>query len=182
MKTDDTQRLLAFFRGEGTDHQGRTLAQIVSKSDDWLEKTHDYIQWLFPLEKPSNFNPNAPLLTEEVRAAFADPAQRTLQRNFGAAILRMLVFYGYSVGPLTPNEVSPTSEWEDKAANWLTDGNHNQMRLTRILRCMTLLGREALAKSLHHALIAAAEVHPDIVTQRTLDFWNQAVTLNPESL
>lgn len=178
MKTDDTTLILDFYRSDGTDHRGRTLLQIVRKPDRWLEETHDYIQWLFPLHEPSQFNPHAPLLTEEAREAFLNGSQAdrmNFQRNFGSAIYRMLVFYGYSFGPLTPDRVEPTGEWRNKADNWLTDGNHNFLRMTRMLRCMTLLGREALARSFHACLTAVARAHPTVISRRTASFWDEAI-------
>lgn len=111
---------------------------------------------------------------------FADsshPESKIIQQNFSAAIYRMLVFYGYSISPLTPNEISPSGEWADKAANWLSDGNHNFMRITRMLRCMCLLGRAPLAQSWYRILKAAAKAHPQTVSSRTLGFWNEAVVL-----
>jgi hypothetical protein len=178
MESDDTALILNFYRGEGADHQGRTLSQIVQKSDRWLEETHDYVQWLFPLYVRSQFNPHAPLLTDEVRSAFTDPAnpdRAALQRNFGAAIYRMLVFYGYSASPVAPDDVSPTGEWRAKSDNWLTSGNHNFLRMTRMLRSMMLLGREPLARSFHACLIAVARAHPTVISQRTVAFWDEAV-------
>jgi hypothetical protein len=172
--------LLRFYQETGTDHRGRALSHILGKSDAWLEQTHDYVQWLFPLPEPSSFNPHAPLLTDGARAAFTDPAgaeYRSVQQNFGRAIYRMLVFYGYSVGPLAPDVVSPTGEWADKAVNWLTDGNHNFMRMTRMLRSMTLLGRQELARSFQSVLTAAARAHPKIIFQRTIALWDGAIRL-----
>jgi hypothetical protein len=182
--TEDADLILDFYRSTGTDHRGRTLSRILQKSDRWLEETHDYIQWLFPLYVRSKFNPHAPLLTDEVRAAFADSDgadYALLQQNFSRAIYRMLVFYGYSVSPLVPDMVSPTGEWADKAENWLTDGNHNFMRITRMLRCMTLLGRGEVARSFHSVLTAAARAHPKIISKRTLSFWDAAITIAPAS-
>jgi opioid growth factor receptor-like protein len=176
--------ILSFYIGTGKDHRGRMLSQILQKSDRWLEETHDYIQWLFPLYVRSKFNPNAPLLTDEVRAAFADSNGAdypVLQQNFSRAIYRMLVFYGYSVSPLAPDVVSPTGEWADKAQNWMTDGNHNFMRITRMLRSMTLLGRQELATSFHSVLTAAARAHPKIISKRTLSFWDAAIAIAPAS-
>jgi hypothetical protein len=49
MSTDHTQYFLDLCLGEGTDHRGRTVNQIVQKPDLWLERAHDYIQWRFPL-------------------------------------------------------------------------------------------------------------------------------------
>lgn len=121
----DGDLIFDFYRAVGTDHRGRTLSQILQKSDRWLEETHDYIQWLFPLYVRSKFNPHAPLLTDEARRAFTDPAgadYSTVQQNFSQAIYRMLIFYGYSFSPLAPDVVSPTGEWADKAENWLQTG------------------------------------------------------------
>lgn len=181
---DDTDLILSFYLGSGPDHCGRTLSQIVQKSDRWLEETHDYIQWLFPLDVRSQFNPNAPLLTNEIRTAFTDPSnpdRPKLQQNFCSAIYRMMVFYGYSFSPGS-NDVSPTGEWRDKADNWLSDGNHNFMRMTRMLRSMILLGREELARSFHECLLAAARVHPPIISERTVEFWNEAVKTTPRTV
>ena len=175
---EDDLLLLNFYLGTGTDHMGRSLEEILRKDDRWLERTHDYIQWLFPLYVGSQFNPNAPLLTDEVRAAFLDaanPDHTVLQKNFGRAAQRMLVFYGYFNGPLNPDQVEPTGEWRNKADNWLCDGNHNYMRITRMLRCMTLLGRHKLAISFRDALLDAASVHPEVISLRTIGFWDEAV-------
>ena len=181
---EDAQLLIQFHSGTGSDHMGRSIDQILRKDDRWLERTHDYIQWLFPLYVSSQFNPNAPLLTDEVRAAFLDsgnPAGDVLRKNFGRAIQRMLVFYGYFNSPLNPDQVEPTGEWRNKADNWLSDGNHNYMRITRMLRCMNLLGRHPLAVSFRDALLDAASVHPEAISQRTIGFWNEAATPIPSA-
>lgn len=62
--------LIKFFRGEGTDHAGRTLADILALDDFWLEHTHDYLQWLFPIPEPSHYNARVPVLTREDIAWF----------------------------------------------------------------------------------------------------------------
>lgn len=181
---EDSQLLIDFYLGTGIDHMGRSLDAILHKDDRWLERTHDYIQWLFPLYVGSQFNPNAPLLTDKVRESFLDtrnPNHAVLQKNFGRAIQRMLVFYGYFNGPLNPDQAEPTGEWRSKADNWLSDGNHNYMRITRMIRCMTLLGRHPLAVSFRDALLDAASVHPEAISQRTIGFWNEAVVPIPES-
>ena len=177
---DESHLILDFFLGTGSDHIGRSLESILRKNDRWLEQTHDYIQWLFPLYVGSQFNPNAPILTDEVREifnTFSHPDYPVLHKNFLSAIQRMLAFYGYFNGTLNPDQVEPTGEWRNKADNWLSDGNHNYMRITRMLRCMTLLGRHQLAVSFRDALLDTASVHPETISQRTIGFWNEAVIL-----
>jgi hypothetical protein len=172
-----TEPIIEFYKGSGTDHRGRRLAAIVQKSDKWLEETHDYIQWVFPLSAPSRFNPHAPLLTEAARRVFTDSSHddhAAVQQNFTTAIRRMLAFYGYSIVLPAGEQIAATSDWPEQANNWLTPGNHNQMRLTRMIRSMHLLGRDALAKSLQRALLHVGKKNPKAVSNRTLEFWRHA--------
>ena len=62
-----TSPVVAFYRGEMPDSQGRRLADIQAWDDERLEIVHDYIQWLFPLPERSAFNPKAPLLAPGTR-------------------------------------------------------------------------------------------------------------------
>ena len=50
-------QLTDFYRGTGTDVEGRTLAEIWAYSDAELEGVHDFIQWLFPLREPAGSTP-----------------------------------------------------------------------------------------------------------------------------
>ena len=88
-------RLLDFYRGQATDAEGRLLKEIWTWDDDDLEAVHDFIQWLFPLPEPSQFNPDAPLLTEEDIDAFKnDPI---LRANVMKSFERILAFLGFSL-------------------------------------------------------------------------------------
>jgi len=88
-------RLVDFYRGLGTDIEGRLLEDILAWNDDELEEVHDFIQWLFPLPEPSQYNPDAPLLTKEDIAAFkSDPV---LQANLMRSFERILAFLGLCV-------------------------------------------------------------------------------------
>src|SRR4051812_9992096 len=86
-----TDRIVAFYSGE-TDDQGRTLDEILRWSDDSLELTHDYIQWVFPTPMRSGVNPSAPLVTADTAAAFAKRPE--LRNGLARAFDRMLAFYG----------------------------------------------------------------------------------------
>ena len=63
-------KLIGFYLNEGTDSEGRALADIWAMSDDELMDTHDVVQWLFPLTVPSKFYASAPVLSERQIAAF----------------------------------------------------------------------------------------------------------------
>lgn len=153
--------LLEFYRG-GSDARGRTLAEILAWDDAALEMVHDYIQWLFPLPELSAFNADAPLLKHDDIAAFRDNAD--LRENLRAAYRRMLQFYQL-----------PTDHVGAFTAQWLTPGNHNFLRITRILRCLRLLGLDAEARDFLQQLEALhAAGAGRIIGPRTLEYWRGA--------
>jgi hypothetical protein len=164
-----------FYAGTGQDGSGRTLREILGWSDRRLEVVHDYIQWLFPLPEPSGANPSAPVLDAESIAQFrADEALRARLRE---ALERMLAFYGFVRGD---GAIVPGEHFEQHARHWLTPGNHNHLRITRILRSLRVLGLEAEAERFWrglqaiHAREAAAGRYS--ITERTFAYWRRAAT------
>ena len=160
--------IVRFYRSEATDDRGRMLDAILAWDDDRLEAVHDYIQWLFPLDEPSRFNPSAPLLTPPDRAAFRHPA---LAANLRRALERMLKFYGLALQPTTPPRVTRSDRWQERSMEWLHAGNHNLLRLTRIIRSLTLLGQPELARAIYDRLKNECKGR---VTAVTLEYWKEA--------
>lgn len=168
--------ILSFYAG-GTDDRGRTLDDILAWDNARLEAIHDYIQRLFPLPEPSAFNASAPLLSAQDIAAFRDdPA---LQGRLLAAFRRMLEFYGFELGEddARPEVLEAHGPAAQKRA-WLTPGNHNMLRITRVLRCLTLLGLTSHARAFLAALerLYDAEAAPAIGAV-TMRYWREAVTV-----
>ncbi|RYG48842.1 hypothetical protein EON79_03245 [bacterium] len=159
-------RWLDFWDGRGRDDAGRTLEDILAFGDRDLERHHDFIQWLFPNPRPSGVNPDAPLLTPVIAEAVRDNPER--MRNAERALDRMLAFYGFV---RNGDEVGSHNGSND---HWLQPGDHNHLRLTRILTFLRLIGREELSKSLAHRLL---ELPASVVTNRTRDFWRDAAKI-----
>lgn len=152
--------LLAFYTGVAPDSRGRTLADILAWPDNRLEVIHDYIQWLFPLPEASTFNPAAPLLTDADIAAFHD--QPAVHQALATSLARMRLFYG-----LPGDRV--------RQANWITPGNHNYLRLTRILRSLHLLGHDDAARALLRELEALFKAGAGAsIGAPTLGYWRRA--------
>jgi hypothetical protein len=163
--------LIAFYCRQAPDDRGRTLDQIRAFNLGALEHVHDYIQWLFPLPEPSGANPTAPVLTPEAIATFHNDA--ALQRELLDSLTMMLAFYGYRLAHGTTRiERAPDSS--ERIADWLRPGNHNFLRLTRILRSLTVLGLPAYARSLLGQLEQLYREQPQIVGERTIAFWRRA--------
>jgi len=166
------ERLVAFFRGTGTDHRGRGLDAILARDDAWLESTHDFVQWLFPLREPSGVLPQAPRLDAATEAAFA--ADAALRDALGRAFERMLRFYGFE--RRDDGSIAPGPHWDARAPDWFRRSTHNDLRITRILRSLTLLGRADDARRFLAALAAERAARPDCgIGATAFAFWEDAV-------
>jgi hypothetical protein len=142
-----------FLTGEGRDHRGRFLADVLAFDDSSLEQSHDYIQWLFPLPEASRFSASAPVLSHEEIALIR--ASGTARANLLSARDRMLAFY-------RAND------------HWLVPFDHNHLRITRIIRCLALCIAEEEARSFHQAILALVEAAGNPVNGDSLRYWQDA--------
>lgn len=172
--TSTSSPLLLFYRHQGPDHAGRMLAVLWHLSHEALEQHHDFIQWLFPLPEPSRALAEAPRLTADDVAAFHDDP--TLRQHLRRSLDVMLDFYGMT---LTQGEeyptISPTANAVERERTWLTPHNHNFLRLSRILRSLSLLGERKAGGALLTALETLAAERPEIIGRKTLEYWREAV-------
>ncbi|MBA3297928.1 MAG: hypothetical protein H0U19_13445 [Acidobacteria bacterium] len=165
--------LVVFYRHTGTDHRGRTLREIRALTLDELERHHDFIQWLFPLPEPSGANLSAPLLSaEDVRQFTSDDR---LRAELIVSLDTMLRFYGFE----RPDDKSPdivrAGDYHHRRAAWLTPANHNFLRMTRMLRALTLLGCAAHARAFLRSLEETYADARETIGLRTITFWRKAV-------
>jgi Opioid growth factor receptor (OGFr) conserved region len=170
-------RIIGFYNGTHPDHRGRYLNEIQEWPDDQLETVHDYIQWLFPLPEPSAFNVAAPILTRESIQEFL--ARPDLQQNIRVSFQRLMSFYGFEVRVGKHITVTRAPNFAAKATGWLSPGNHNHLRIARILRCLAVLGLEAEAAAFLECL---AEIYEDeqnkplpAISDETMLYWRDAV-------
>ncbi len=166
--------ILDFYRGEALP-SGLRLVDIWDWPFERLEATHDYIQWMFPLDTPSSVNPDAPLLTEETARAFSwdEVLRDRLQKSFAV----MLRFYGLERLALPDHKlvVIRALTFSDRRHVWLTPNNHNHLRLTRIIRSLRLLGLKKDAQALARCLGDVSRVEGrDLISDETAEHWRQA--------
>ena len=168
MNMNEQEMLYRFLNGSGTDKYGRTHAQILSMSNYKLETTHNYIQWLFPIDEPSKYADSV-VLTEEMIAAFKE--DKAIMDNLHRSFDRMMQFYGFGRnerGKLVP--IAP--RWKMRIA-WLNMRNHNFLRLTRILRCLHLFGLSELEADLYAVLESLA--HKYWFLSKSYVYWKKAI-------
>uniref|UniRef100_M4A632 Opioid growth factor receptor (OGFr) conserved domain-containing protein n=1 Tax=Xiphophorus maculatus TaxID=8083 RepID=M4A632_XIPMA len=110
--------------------------------NDWkgkyakLERTHSYIQWLFPLQEPG-VNYEAKTLTKQEIQDFL--GNTTARENLLKSYKLMLDFYGIKLENEETGEVARAEHWIDRFQN-LNNHTHNNLRITRILKCLGTLG------------------------------------------
>ncbi len=171
-------RIVTFYRGRGRDSRGRYLRDVQQQSLGDLESVHDYIQWMFPLPEPSKAVPGSPVLTpEDIEEFRADQGLKSeLLKSFDI----MLRFYGFELSEAGDQlRVSFAPGFAARSRVWLSPHNHNFLRLTRILRCLSQLGCERQARALLESLRDLYRHHPAEIGSTALRHWELAIEATP---
>lgn len=167
--------IVAFYLSQRPDSRGRRIEEIWLWDYQRLEDTHDYIQWLFPLEQKSRFNPAAPVLNKAAIQSFRTNEQLRIRLRQSLEV--MLRFYGlqFHESGSTDIEISQSDEYQERKKVWLNPRNHNYLRLTRILTSLKLLGLENHAQALFKCLSQIYEEEGNCIGSETYAFWKNAV-------
>jgi hypothetical protein len=167
--------VVAFYRGDGRDHRGRSLKDIHAFDFYELEVNHDYIQWLFPLPEPSGASASAPILSSDdiVRFQSDEPLRRRLLQSFEL----MLSFLGLELADGSgAMRVKRAHDFDERHPVWLHAGNHNFLRISRMLRSLTLLGCARHAAAFLECLEGIFAEKPKVIGDTTIGYWRRAVT------
>ncbi len=157
--------IVDFFRLEAKDNKGRSLHDMLEMSDYQLEKSHDIIQWLFPLPEKSQCNQKAPVLDRLDIHEFR--TDEILKERLLSCLDVILDFLGF----VRQNEVVFDLRDEKK---WLNRGNHNLLRISRILRSLTVLGLRPQAIGFLNCLLKVDSI-VELAGSNTIKFWEEAI-------
>ena len=145
--------VVMFLEGEGTDARGRSVFDVISMNDVAIERTHDFIQWLFPLPEPSAAIPDSPVLTPQdiqaIRVSELAPIA------LAGATDRMAAFY-------------------QTTHAWLMPNDHNHRRITRIIRSLRLLVGDVEADAFHALILERVEETRAPISARSRGYWATA--------
>lgn len=155
-----------FLAGSGPDSNGMLIHEVWANDDDWWEGCHNHVQWVFPTTEPSQYNPNAPLLTQDDIAIIR--GDREIQDRIKYSFYRFLRFLGLKV---FLGRIIPTSQFIDKSEVW-TGFNHNWLRITRVLTCLKLAGLDEEAAMFHTCLTKISWLA--LIPEDTTAFWFDA--------
>ena len=142
-----------FLTHRGKDFKERTLQDIWSYSDTDIERRHDFIQVIFPLNKPSQAVSHGYYLDSQ------DLVDQ-IKTNKDALI-----------------NISKSSQWFysflERNRYWNTRHDHNQLRITRVIECLRLLVSDEEADNFYNNVLELIEDNNQVNT-RTLNFWSNA--------
>lgn len=145
--------IVGFLEGKTPDHRGRILAMILQQTDHQAETTHDYIQWLFPLDEPSRSVMGAPVLNEldieDIRQS--ELAQQNLVKSAS-----------WFLGFLERND------------HWITKYDHNHLRITRVIKSLRLLASNEAADEFRDKMLRLAGDKLNLIDQKAWGFWTNA--------
>lgn len=92
----------------------------------------------------------------------------------------MMSFYGLETRSGEQVTLNRAPNFAAKATVWLSPGNHNHLRITRILKCLNVLGLEEEAKAFFDCL---SEIYDDeqsksmpAISDETMRYWREAVS------
>lgn len=145
-------RFVPFLSGETPDFAGRYLADIWGFDDSQIETTHDFIQLIFPLIEPSNssFHGAHLSLTEAQEARGRYDVQLNLKRSADW-------FLGFL----------------ERSTAWKGRYNHNQLRITRVIKSLRLLLSDEAA-DLFRARVLQIAGSDILINPKALSFWENA--------
>ncbi|XP_060766026.1 opioid growth factor receptor-like protein 1 isoform X1 [Neoarius graeffei] len=137
-----------------------------------LEHDHSYIQWLFPIHEKGMNTCNA-LSDKEIKLFRRD---EEVKKRLLTSYKLMLDFYGIELLSEETGEVKRAVNWKERFAN-LNGNPHNNLRITRILKCLGLLGFHHYQAPLVHFFLVETLVKGTLarVKQSILDYFMFAV-------
>ena len=142
-----------FLTLKGKDFKGRTLQDIWSFSDSEIERKHDFIQIVFPLNKPSQAVFHGYYLDNQDLVS-----QIKGNKEVTINILR-------------------SSRWFfsflERNMHWNAKLDHNQLRITRVIECLRLLVSDEEADNFYNNVLELIKDNNQ-VSKKTLNFWKNA--------
>ena len=153
-------QIVDLFINGGVDYKGRTLDEMIAKSDVNMEALHDLIQFMFPLHEKSYHSKNAPILSED------DIKELSGSMTAKGNMCRCLIRFKQSLGLIPERD-------EIKISFWCHNGNHNLLRVTRVIRSLRLFGLDSEAKCFYDEVKSLAQKHN--LSNITVEFWDNAI-------
>ena len=144
---------LHFLEGAIPDGRGHTLSMIMAFDDQTIESTHDFIQWIFPLDEPSRSHPGAPVLDlfeiEEIKSS-------------EVALENLMQSADWYFGFLQRHD------------HWIRQYDHNHLRISRAIKSLCLLVSDEVADRYRAAILDFLGRSISAISERSREHWLNA--------
>lgn len=178
-----TKEAVDFLNGTATDDQGRTVADYLAFDAETWERCHNHIQWAFPSHRPSQFNPNAPVVTiSDLINGLNSDGHSNLLKLHDAFLATLGITHSEKVGELYHWDTgSHLYTFDGKTIFWLNEYDHNHLRITRVLLLLQYIDEcqaNALLKMLMDLAINGINLWTPrrvVFTAETMAYWYKAV-------
>lgn len=145
--------LITFLKDQEPDFNVRFLSDIWNFKDIDIERNHDFIQILFPLEIRSN--------NVSHHYYIDSPELLSNLRN----------------DDLVKENVVKSSKWFlkflSRNEHWRKSQDHNHLRITRIIKCLRLIVSDEEADNFYDDVLELLG-NNNLINKRTLEFWSEA--------
>ncbi len=150
---DQENAVLGFLNGTAADIHGRTFEDVMVFSDEQIEHTHNFIQWLFPLPEPSLSVPGSPYLSD---------ADITAIKDNSAAVANLNIAADWFLNFLVRNQ------------HWIKPFDHNHLRITRVIKSLRLIAGDETAAWFKAEVIRVVGEAKETIGARARHFWENA--------
>lgn len=163
------------------DSLDRDIAIISNLSDEEYENSHDFIQYFFPIDVKSNFNPDAPLLDDDTIKKLKNESaySRNIYSHKYVRFCKHLGFELFFENFIQNIEYKIQDFNLDKHSWYLNPSDHNRLRITRVIRHYYLLNKyEIFKNSFYDDLLGnVLNVIEDYGEEGdSVEYWKKAIT------
>jgi hypothetical protein len=144
------------------------VEKYLELDDVFWNTCHDFIQWVFPTNEPSQFNKNAPVIDAIQIKDLLEV--KDFDIKYKKAIGRYCEFLGIA---FYDDKFELADDWHEKVIYWLGPKtfDHNHLRITRLLKSMKLLGFQELQIKLFSFL----QKFEKYINPTSFEFWKNAL-------
>jgi hypothetical protein len=162
-------KIIKFYEKRANDNYGRSLDQMQHYNYDQLEHIHDYIQWMFPLKEKSRVNLSAPIIT--AKDIIYIKQSDVIKQNMLASKIVITNFWGIRK-EYSENKYNIR---KDRIQTWLTPGNHNFLRVTRVLKSLIIFDLRNEAENLFKCLNEIRNNGNQNIIGESFFWWEKAI-------
>lgn len=175
----NANELVDFFAGNKQDNKGRYITTYLKYDPKEIEQFHDFIQWAFPTSKPSEYNPDAPIIDD----TFAEHLQENSKalENYCSMCHRYLNHIGLDCNGKCCKNCSVHENEKERVEFWQIKG-HNFLRITRLLQSLCESGNHLCSRKVYEALLLKKEAEFERVYYGSLRFWKETQDINDQYL